>query len=101
MRHFFHLKIREDRIEEYKRRHQNVWPEMIRVLKESGIKNYSIFLEGTDVYGYWECENIDQTLGFLTENAVNNKWQEYMSDIILTTPAKRLAGKEMEVFYLE
>lgn len=101
MRHFFHLRIKENKVEEYKERHRNVWPEMICALKEAGIRNYSIFLECSDVYGYWESENVDRTLEFLSRNEVNSKWQEYMSDVIITEKKERFEIREMEVFHME
>ena len=101
MRYFFHLKIKESKISEYGGRHKNVWPEMINALKEAGVRNYSIFLEGTDVCGYWECDNLKNTIDFLNKNEINNKWQEYMSDVIVTRPSDRLTEKWIEVFHLE
>jgi len=100
MRYAFHLKIKEGKELEYRKRHQNVWPEMIDLLKKSGVKNYSIFIEDQDVFGIWECEDVARTLRIINESDVNRKWQEYMSDIIIT-PSERRTGRGMEeVFYL-
>ena len=41
---------------EYKRRHDEIWPEMLALLKSAGIRNYSIWSDGRDVFGYYECE---------------------------------------------
>ena len=41
---------------EYQRRHAEIWPEMIKVLKEAGICNYSIFYCKDELFGYYECE---------------------------------------------
>ncbi|MCW6169296.1 MAG: L-rhamnose mutarotase [Thermoplasmatales archaeon] len=101
MRYFFHLKIKESKINEYKERHHNIWPEMIEALKGAGIRNYTIFLEGTDVYGYWECDNFKRTSEFLNKSEINSKWQEYMSDVIVTESSKRLPEESMEVFHLD
>ena len=42
--------------EEYKRRHDEIWPEMLELLKSAGIRNYTIWSDGRDVFGYYECE---------------------------------------------
>ena len=40
---------------EYQRRHAEIWPEMVKVLKEAGICNYSIFYCKDELFGYYEC----------------------------------------------
>ena len=42
--------------EEYQRRHNEIWPEMVEVLKAAGICNYSIFYVNGELFGYYECE---------------------------------------------
>lgn len=42
--------------EEYIRRHNAIWPEMVKLLKEAGICNYTIFANGEELFGYYECE---------------------------------------------
>ena len=42
--------------EEYKKRHDNIWPEMKEVLANAGIVNYSIWMQGEELFGYYECE---------------------------------------------
>ena len=42
--------------EEYKKRHDNIWPEMKEVLADAGIVNYSIWMQGEELFGYYECE---------------------------------------------
>ena len=48
--------IKSGKRAEYIRRHDELWPEMKSVLKEAGIVNYSIWLDGEEVFGYYECE---------------------------------------------
>ena len=50
MRYGFHLVIREEMMDEYIKRHKNVWPELLNLLKEAGVSNYSIFMDGTDIF---------------------------------------------------
>lgn len=71
--------------EEYRKRHNAIWPELKQLLKESGVNNYSIFLdEETNVlYGYQEItgEASSQDLG---TNPIVQKWWAYMADIMET-----------------
>ena len=73
--------------EEYKRRHALLWPEMIKLLKENGIGNYSIFLdeETNNLFAYQEVsgEGTSQDLG-TTE--INRKWWDFMADIMEVNP---------------
>lgn len=80
--HCWVLKIKVGYEEEYKKRHDEIWDEMIVSLKKSGIAKYSIFKHGLDLFGYFECENLKETIKFLNEDKVNNEWSEYMKDIL-------------------
>ncbi len=75
--------ILEDKIEEYKRRHREIWPEMVEVLKAAGIKNYTIWLVGNTVFGYYECENgADFAARVQKESPIVDRWNEYMKDVM-------------------
>ena len=53
----FLLKVRKDKLEEYKKKHENVWPEMLDALRRQGWRNYSLFLdEDGQLFGYVEAE---------------------------------------------
>ena len=67
---------------EYKRRHDQIWPEMSAALREAGMRNYSIFRNGTQLFAYCEVDDWQQTLRRLNASDVNKRWQEYMSDIL-------------------
>ncbi len=101
MRYGFHLIIREEMMEEYIKRHKNVWPELLKLLKEAGVSNYSIFMDGTDIFGYWECYDLDRTLSIINSGEINRKWQDFMSDVIKTSPESRTGHSIMEVFHLD
>lgn len=62
----FVLQVRPERLEEYKERHREVWPEMRQALQETGWKNYSLFLR-TDgmLVGYLETENFEEAQGYV------------------------------------
>ena len=66
--------------EEYIRRHDAIWPEMSALLKEAGIRNYTIFANGNELFGYYECE---KGLSFAQAgSAVVDRWNEYMQDVL-------------------
>ena len=77
----FTLKVRADKLDEYKKHHQQVWPEMLDALRETGWHNYSLFLRNDGLlFGYFETPNDFQSAldGMATE-AINEKWQEFMA----------------------
>ena len=69
--------------EEYIRRHDAIWPEMTAVLKEAGIRNYTIFANSNELFGYYECE---KGLSFAQRaqagSSVVDRWNEYMRDVL-------------------
>jgi L-rhamnose mutarotase len=78
----FHLRVRADRLEEYKRRHREVWPEMLEALRETGWRNYSLFLsEDGLLTGYLECEDFEKSRSAMGERAVNARWQAEMAEL--------------------
>lgn len=101
MRYSFHLTIDKNKIDEYDERHNNVWEDLKTVIKEAGVRNYSIFRDCTEVFGYWECENLEQTINKINSSPIHAKWQVYMSDIILTPQDKRLSRPMKQVFRLD
>lgn len=76
-------RIRPGKQAEYKRRHDNIWPEMKQVLKDAGICHYSIWMTGDELFGYYECEQgIAYTAKVQAESEVVARWDEYMKDVL-------------------
>lgn len=77
----FVLKVKEDKIEEYKKHHQAVWPEMLEALRRTGWHNYSLFIrEDGLLLGYFETpESLQAALDGMAHEEVNAKWQEFMA----------------------
>lgn len=77
----FLLKIKSDRLEEYKARHQAVWPEMLAALHRTGWHNYSLFLrEDGLLFGYFETpESFQAALDGMAKEEINAKWQADMA----------------------
>lgn len=77
----FHLRLRPDRVEEYKERHRHVWPDMLDALRETGWRNYSLFLTDDGLLtGYLECEDFDESVKAMGRLEVNERWQSGMSE---------------------
>lgn len=70
---------------EYKKRHDEIWPELVEVIRSAGQTNYSLFRRGTTVVGYLECEP-DAATAFARVAAtdVNARWSEWLEDVIAT-----------------
>lgn len=76
----FLLKVRPDRIEEYRERHQAVWPDMLGALREAGWRNYSLFLrEDGLLVGYLETADFEAARAAMARTGVNTRWQEEMA----------------------
>jgi L-rhamnose mutarotase len=76
----FLLKVRPDRLEEYRERHSAVWPEMRAALSETGWHNYSLFLrEDGLLVGYLETDDFEAARAAMAERDVNTRWQAEMA----------------------
>lgn len=90
--------------EEYKRRHDAIWPEMVALLKAAGIRNYTIWNVGDELFGYYECEKgLDYAASVQAESPIVDKWNQYMEDV-MTMPLDPDTGvqpKLEQMFFLE
>lgn len=90
--------------EEYKRRHDAIWPEMVALLKAAGIRNYTIWNVGDELFGYYECEKgLDYAASVQAESPIVDKWSQYMEDV-MTMPLDPDTGvqpKLERMFFLE
>ena len=69
---------------EYIRRHDEIWPEMTEVLTRAGIRNYTIWNVGDEVFGYYECEmGAAYAARTQAESPVVKRWDEYMKDVMV------------------
>ena len=77
----FVLKVKEDKIEEYKQHHEAVWPEMLDALRRNGWHNYSLFLRDDGLlFGYFETpESFQAALDGMAAEEINARWQDFMA----------------------
>ena len=80
---FQRLEIKPGSQEEYKRRHDEVWPEMIDLMRQAGIRNYSIWNDGVDLFCYFETNDLDECKRVIAQSDVKKRWDIYMSDILV------------------
>ena len=78
----WHAHIQPGSQAEYKRRHDEIWPEMTAVLNEAGIHNYTVWLCGLDLFGYYECPDREKAARIQAESPVVDRWNAYMKDIL-------------------
>jgi L-rhamnose mutarotase len=100
----FQQRIHPDRIEEYKRRHAAVWPEMLEALQSAGWHNYSLFLRPDGLLiGYVETDSLDAATARMAAYEVNARWQAEMADLFdgLDAPPDESFVPLEEVFNLE
>ncbi len=80
MRVCFLLKVRKEKLEEYKQRHSDVWPEMVDALRETGWRNYSLFLKPDGLLvGYLETDDFEKCMAEMKKHPVNTRWQAEMT----------------------
>jgi len=80
MRYCFSLQVRPETMAEYVERHTAVWPEMLQALKESGWRNYSLFLRDDGLLvGYVEADDLAAAQRAMAATAVNARWQAEMA----------------------
>jgi L-rhamnose mutarotase len=96
----FLLRVRPERLEEYKERHRNVWPEMREALREAGWGNYSLFLRDDGLLvGYVETEDFEAAQRAMAATDVNDRWQREMAEFFGERADEGLVRLE-EVFHL-
>lgn len=78
----FVLRVRPDKIDEYVEAHQNVWPEMLAALHDAGIRNYTIFRSGNEVFGYFESDDLEAAAEYMEAQEVNARWQDTMAGLL-------------------
>ena len=99
----FRMKLFKGFEEEYRKRHDALWPELEELLKETGIEDYSIFLdeETNDLFGVLRIKDRIR-LEELPSNPVMKKWWAYMKDIMETNPDNSPVSTPLkDVFYMK
>jgi L-rhamnose mutarotase len=82
LRSAFVLRVRPDKLDEYVEAHRNVWPEMLAALRDAGIRNYTIFRNGNEMFGYFESDDLEAAAAYMAQHEVNARWQDAMAGLL-------------------
>lgn len=96
--------VKEGKIDEYIKRHNEIWPELVEVLKSAGIQNYTIWNVGNELFGYYECEKgVQFAADTQAKSPVVDKWNEFMKDVMIMEMDPETGAQPMlrQVFFLE
>jgi L-rhamnose mutarotase len=98
----FKMQLNKGQKVEYQKRHDQIWPELVHLLKKAGIEDYSIFLdeETYALFGVLKIADESELLD-LPKQEIMQKWWAYMADIMEVNPDKSPLSKPLqEVFYM-
>ena len=80
----FQLQVDPVKLDEYRARHAQVWPDMLRALADTGWHNYSLFVRDDGLLiGYFETPDLDAALAGMAATEVNTRWQAEMAEFFL------------------
>ena len=97
-------RIKPGKQQEYKRRHDEIWPEMVELLHKAGISNYTIWSDGDLLFGYYECRlGIAHAEKTQAESPIVDKWNAYMEDVLdlVMDPVTGAQPKLQQMFFME
>lgn len=100
----FVLRVKPERLADYKERHRSVWPDMLAALRENGWRNYSLFLrEDGLLVGYLETPDFARARAGMAVREVNERWQRDMAQYFVESdvPPDRQAVPLEEIFHLD
>ena len=92
------IRVKPDKIEEYRRLHEHIWPELLAELKAAGIRNYSLWLRPDGLeFGYLECDDWKATCAYLDGSTVHTRWQEFMQNYLDSPTDSGQGGQPVEM----
>jgi L-rhamnose mutarotase len=99
----FLARVQPDRLDEYRQRHKEVWPQMLAALRAAGWGNYSLFLAADGLLvGYLETEDYQAALDAMAATDVNTRWQAEMAGFFVADGAPdRSFLRIAEIFHLD
>ncbi len=77
-----YMRVRPGMEAEYARRHAEAWPELLAGITSYGIRNYSIFMRGQELFSYFEVDDLDGAMRQAAADPINQRWQEYMAPLM-------------------
>ena len=99
----FKMKLNKGQKEAYKRRHDQIWPELKKLLKDAGVSEYSIFIdeESNTLFAFQKVSGVGGSQD-LANHPIVKKWWDFMADIMEVNPDNSPVSIPMEeVFFME
>lgn len=99
----FTMKLKPGMKEEYRKRHNEIWPELVQLLRDAGVSDYSIFLD-EDTNTLFAVQKVSGDSGSqdLGKEPIVRKWWDYMADLMETNPDNSPVTKPIEeVFHMD
>ena len=96
--------VKDGMLDEYIRRHDQIWPELKQLLKDAGIGNYTIWNVGNELFGYYECaQGADYAARMQAQSPIVDRWNEYMKDVMVMEMDPETGAQPMmrQVFLLD
>ncbi len=76
------MKVKPGFEEAYRCAHANIWPSILEGIQRTKIRNYSIFMKGTELYSYFEVKDLDHAMAVLADDPENQRWQRTMAPMM-------------------
>jgi L-rhamnose mutarotase len=89
--------------ERYVEEHRSIWPEILDGITRFGIRNYSIYMHGRELYSYFEVDDLERAMALAAHDPDNQRWQVHMADFFDTGPGiqDRSTMHPIEVFHTD
>ena len=96
----FRMRLNPGCATEYKRRHDEIWPELSALLREAGVRDYSIHLDPeTNILFGVMWRRTDHTMDALPDHPVMKRWWAHMADIMETRPDNEPVSSDLELVF--
>jgi L-rhamnose mutarotase len=99
----FQLRLKKDKLQEYDSVHEHVWPELLRELESFGVREYSIFRRGQQLFLYMHVVDFEKLLAQLAQSEIDQRWQRSVADLFERVPDLQKSepfAMMREVFYM-
>lgn len=102
MRYAWCMKLKPGKAQEYKQRHDDIWPEMLALLSEAGYRDYAIFQHDDTIIGTFATNDLQRLLSILKSSPVAARWRESMSVLVDNAPDPATGHRKLlePLFYL-
>jgi L-rhamnose mutarotase len=75
-------RVTSEGVTAYRAAHAEVWPELVELNRASGIRNYTIFIDGVELFSYFEVDNYEAAVALLSDSELAGKWQALMAPLM-------------------